>query len=147
MNILCMESGVEAQINHLFNNGLIERISKKKWKIKGKGRIYNPPKPPSKILTKVVGSLYKKRFRKESKPTRRIINVKEAPEGSAKVLLKFIGAQVDQRRSPDFQLKYGYSQDPDADNNTQIVELRYRVETESLMKNPPKKKQRYMNGL
>ena len=53
-----MESGVEAQINYLLDNNLIERISSKKLKIKGKGRIYNPSnKPPSKILTKVLGSL------------------------------------------------------------------------------------------
>ena len=63
-----MESGVEAQISYLLDNNLIEQISKKKLKIKGKGRIYNPPKPPSKILTKVVGSLYKKQFPQESKP-------------------------------------------------------------------------------
>ena len=59
-----MESGVEAQINYLLNHDLIERISKKKLKINGKGRIYNPPKPPSKILTKVVNSLYNKQFLK-----------------------------------------------------------------------------------
>ena len=59
-----MESGGEAQISYLLYNNLIEQISKKKFKIKGKGRIYNPPKPPSKILTKVVGSLYKKQVHK-----------------------------------------------------------------------------------
>ena len=59
-----MESGVEAQISYLLSNDLIERISNKKLKIKGKGRIYNPSKPPSKILTKVVGSLYKRQFPK-----------------------------------------------------------------------------------
>ena len=53
-----MESGVEAQTNYLLNNNLIERISKKKLKINGKGRIYNQDKPPSQILTKVVGSLF-----------------------------------------------------------------------------------------
>ena len=63
-----MESGVGAQISYLLNNDLIERIPNKKLKIKGKGRIYNPSKPPGKILTKVVGSLYKKQFPKESKP-------------------------------------------------------------------------------
>ena len=77
-----MESGVDAQINYLLYNNFIEQ----KLKIKGKGRIYNPSKPPSKILTKVVGSLYKKQFPKESKPTRRIRNVKDKPEGSADVL-------------------------------------------------------------
>ena len=65
-----MESGVEAQINYLLNNDLIKRISHKTLNIKGKGRIYNPSKPPSKIITKVVGSLYKKQFPKESKPNK-----------------------------------------------------------------------------
>ena len=83
-----MVSGVEAQINYLLNNNLIERISKKKLNINGKGRIYNQDKPPSKILTKAVGSLYKKQFPEEPKPTRRIRKVKETPEGSADVLLK-----------------------------------------------------------
>ena len=63
-----MESGVEAQIKYLLSNNLIEQTSKTKIKIKGKGRIYNPPTPPSKILTKVVGSIYNKQFPKESKP-------------------------------------------------------------------------------
>ena len=101
---MCTESGVEAQINYLLNNNLIERISKKKLNINGKGRIYNQDKPPSKILTKVVGSLYKKQFPKEPKPTRRIRNVKEAPEGSAKVLLKFNEfRRVDKHRFLDFE--------------------------------------------
>ena len=59
-----MESGVEAQINYLLNNKLIERASKNNLNINGKGRIHNQDKPPSKILTKVVGSLYKKQFPK-----------------------------------------------------------------------------------
>ena len=59
-----MESGVEAQINYLLHNDLIERISNKKLNLNGKGRIYNPSKQPSKIFTKVVGSLYKKQFPK-----------------------------------------------------------------------------------
>ena len=59
-----MESGVEAQINYLLNSNLTERISKKKLNTNGKGRVYNQDKPPSKILTKVVGSLYKKQFPK-----------------------------------------------------------------------------------
>ena len=84
-----MERGVEAQIGYLLDNQLIERISKKKLNINGKGRIYNPPKPPSKILTKAVGSLYKKQFPQESKPKRRIRNVKDKPAGSTDVLLKF----------------------------------------------------------
>ena len=100
-----MENVVETQINYLLNNDLIERISKNKLKIKGKGRIYNPPKPPSKISTKVVGSLYKKQFpSEESKPTRRSRNVKEAPEGSAKVLLKYYESRrVDKQRILDFE--------------------------------------------
>ena len=64
-------------------------MSKKKLKINGKGSLYNPSKPPSKILTKFVSSLCNKQFPKESKPTRRIIKVKEAAANSANVLLKF----------------------------------------------------------
>ena len=82
-------NGVEAQINYSLNNNLIERIPNKKLKVEGKGRTYNPSKPPSKILTKVAGSLYKKQFPEESKTTRRIRKVKETPEGSAKVLSNF----------------------------------------------------------
>ena len=101
---MCTEGGVEARISYLLNNNLIERISKNKLTINGKGRIYNQDKPPSKILTKVVGSLYKKQFPKEPKPTRRIRNVKEAPEGSAKVLLKFNEfRRVDKHRVLDFE--------------------------------------------
>ena len=80
--------GVEVQIKYLLDNQLIERISNKKLNINGKGRIYNQDKPPSKILTKAVGSLYKKQFPQESKPKRRIRNVKDKPAGSADVLLK-----------------------------------------------------------
>ena len=76
-----MESGVVVQINYLLDNQLIKRISKNKLNINGKGRIYNPSKPPSKILTKVVDSLYKKQFPQESKPKRRIRNVKDKPAG------------------------------------------------------------------
>ena len=86
--MLSMESGVEAQISYLLDNSLIERISSKKLKVKGKGRIYNPSRSPSEMLTKVVGSFYKKQFPKESKPKRRIRNVKETPEGSANISLK-----------------------------------------------------------
>ena len=57
-----MGSGVEAQINYLLNNILIDRIPNKKLHNHGKGKIYNQDKPQSKILTKVVGSLYKKQF-------------------------------------------------------------------------------------
>ena len=88
-------------------NYLIERISNKKLKIKGKGRIYNPSKPPGKICSKVVGSLYKKQFPKESKPTRRIRKVNEAPEGSAQIYLKhepndYEVPQVNRDRFSDF---------------------------------------------
>ena len=98
-----MENVVETQINYL-NNNLIERISNKMLKIKDKGRIYNPSKPPSKILTKVVGSLYKKQFPKEPKPTRRIRNVEEAPPNSANVLLKYNESRrVDTNKFWDFE--------------------------------------------
>ena len=116
---------------------MIERISKKKLKIKGKGRIYNPStKPPSKILTKVVGSLYKKQFPKESKPKRRIRNVKEAPAGSAKISLKYDDPndyevqQVNQDRFSDFMNDY------DALQNKQTkplaVELKFMIETQKV---------------
>ena len=130
-----MESGVEAQINYLLGNNLIERVSSKKLKIKGEGRIYNPSnKPPSKILTKVVASLYKKQFPKESKPKRRIRNVKEAPAGSAKIPLKYDAPndyeeqQVNQDRFSDLMNDY------DALQNTQTnplaVELKIMIETQ-----------------
>ena len=60
--------GVDLNRNlyHLLNSNLIEKTSEKeKQKINGKGRIYNPSKPPSKILTKVVSSLYNKQLSKE----------------------------------------------------------------------------------
>ena len=44
-NTLCMENVAESQINYLLNNNLIERISNKQLKVKGKGKIYNPSKP------------------------------------------------------------------------------------------------------
>ena len=84
-----MERGVEAQIGYLLDNQLIKRISKNKLNINGKGRIYNQDKPPSKIPTKVVGSLYKKQFPQESKPKKRIRNVKDTPAGSAQTSLKY----------------------------------------------------------
>ena len=113
-----MESGVEAQINYLSNNDLKERISNNKLKINVKGRIYNQDKQPSKILTRVVGSLYKKQFPKESKPKRRIRNVKGKPAGSADALLKLNDKRADDKRFPGFQLECDYSQDPDAHNDT-----------------------------
>ena len=84
-----MERGVEAQIGYLLDNQLIKRIPKNKLNINGKGRIYNQDKPPSKILTKVVDSLYNKQFPQESKPKKRIRNVKDKPAGSADVHLKY----------------------------------------------------------
>ena len=79
---------VEVQIKYLLDNQLIERISNKKLNTNGKGRLYNQDKPPSKVLAKVVDSLYKKQFPQESKPKKRIRNVKDTPAGSADVLLK-----------------------------------------------------------
>ena len=128
-----MESGVEAQTNYLLNNNLIKQISKKKLKVKSKGRIYNPPKPQSKILTKVVGSLYKKQFPKESKPKRRISKVKDAPEGSAQISLKhdpndFDVPQVNRDRFPDFMNDYDALQNKQT--NQLAVELQFRIETQ-----------------
>ena len=108
--------------------------------IKGKGRIYNPSKPPSKIITKVVGSLYKKQFPKESKPTRRIRNVKDKPAGSADVLLKFNEfRRVDKDRFLDFEFEYRYSQTNK--ENTQIVELKFIAVIESIEIDPDTGKQ------
>ena len=78
-----MESGIEAQIKYLLNNNLTERISKKKLNINGKGRLYNQDKPPSEILTKAVGNLYKKQFPQESQPT----NVSEMYKINQQVVL------------------------------------------------------------
>ena len=124
-----MEGGVEAQINYLLNNSIIERISSKKLKVKGKGRIYNPSKSPSKILTKVVGSLYKKQFPNESKPKRRIRNVKEAPEGSVKISLKhepndYEVPQVSRDRFSDFINDYDVLQNKQT--NPLSVELKLK---------------------
>ena len=110
-----MESGVGAQINYLLDNNLIERVSKNKLKIKGKGRIYNPSKSPSKIPTKVVGSLYKKQFPQESKPNKRIRKVKDKPAGRADVLLKHDKdngeiTQVNGDKFPDVINEYDNSQ-------------------------------------
>ena len=108
-----MERGVEAQIGHFLDNQLIKRISKNKININGKGRSYNQDKPPSNILTKVVDSLYNKQFPQESKPKRRIRNVKDKPAGSADVHLKYDAPndhdvqQVNQDRFSDFMNDYG----------------------------------------
>ena len=91
-----MEVDLSRKVEHLLNSNLTEQISYKKLKVNGKGRIYNPSKPPSEILTKVADSLYNKQFPKESKPTRRIRKVKNAPPNSAQVSLKF-----DERRRVD----------------------------------------------
>ena len=129
-----MESGVEAQINYLLYNNLTEQISKKKLKIKGKGRIYNPPKPPSKILTKVVGSLYKKQFPQESKPKRRIRNVKDKPAGSADVLSRYWRpneegiARVNQFRFPNFMIDYDALQNKQT--NPLVAELMFMIKTQ-----------------
>ena len=62
-----MEVNSNRKVEHLLNNSLIEKTLMNKLKINGKGRIYNPSKPPSKILTKVVNSLYNKQFPKRTK--------------------------------------------------------------------------------
>ena len=129
-----MERGVEAQIGYLLDNQLIRRISKNKLNINGKGRIYNQDKPPSKILTKVVDSLYKKQFPQESKPKRRIRNVKDKPAGSADVDLKYdepndYGVQqVNQDRFSDFMNDYEALQNKQT--NPLTVELKFRIETQ-----------------
>ena len=125
---------VEVQIKYLLDNQLIERISNKKLNINGKGRLYNQDKPPSKILTKAVGSLYKKQFPQESKPKRRIRNVKDKPAGSADVHLKYDEPndhdvqQVNQDRFSDFMNDYGALQNKQT--NPLSVELKFRVETQ-----------------
>ena len=104
----------------------------KEIKIKGKGRLYNPPKPPSKIIAKVVGSLYNKQFPKESKPKKRIRNVKYKPAGSADVLLnhdKDDGeiTQVNGDRFSDIINEYEESQN--TQTNPVSVELKFIIET------------------
>ena len=125
-----MENGVEEQISYLLNNNLIERISKKKLNINGKGRINTQDKPPSKILTKVVGSLYNQQLPKESKPTRRIRKVKKAPPDSAQVSLKhdtndYEVPQVNRDRFSDFINDYEDSQSKQT--NPLSVELKFRI--------------------
>ena len=130
-----MENGVEAQINYLLNNNLTTRISKNKTNIHGKGRIYNQDKPPSKILTKVVGSLYNKQSPKESKPTRRIRKIKEAPPNSADVLFKFdVHKNLDTTKSKDSEKDFEASQKNE--ENAQTVELKFRVEIEIIERDP-----------
>ena len=70
-----MEVYLNRKLEHLLNSDLIENMSEKKLTINGKGRSYNPSKPPSEILTKVVSSLYNKQLPKASKPTIRIRKV------------------------------------------------------------------------
>ena len=131
-----MERGVEAQIKYLLDNQLIERISKNKLNINGKGRIYNQDKPPSKALAKVVGSLYKKQFPQESKPKRRIRNVKDKPAGSADVLLKFREPttkeglrRVNGDKFTEFTEDYDTSQRIKTDPLN--VELKFRITTQT----------------
>ena len=127
-----MQRGVEAQIAYLLNYELTERISNKGiLNIKDKGRLYNPPKPPSKILTKVAASLYNKQFPKESKPTRRIRNLKVKPEGGADVLIKHDKyddgvTQVNGDRFSDFINEFEDSQNNK--RNPLSVELKLRIE-------------------
>ena len=120
-----MEVDLNRKVEYLLNSKLVERISTKKLKINGKGRIYNPTKP-SKILTKVVSSLYNKRLPQEPKPGRRIGNVKEAPANSANVLLKYDDDRVDQSKFTDFIKHFEDSQKKK--ENAHVVELKFRVE-------------------
>ena len=127
--------GVEVQIKYLLDNQLIEQISKKKLNINGKGRIYNQDKPPSKVLAKVVGSLYNKQFPQESKPKRRIRNVKDAPEGSTQISLKFDEPtvkeglrRVNQDKFKNFTEDYDTSQIIKTDPLN--VELKFRIITQ-----------------
>ena len=123
-----MEVDLNRKLEHSLNNNLIDNISEKEIKINGKGRIYNPSKPPSKMLTKVVSSLYNKQFPKESKPTRRIRKVKEAPANSADVLLKFDKhRRVERNRFFDFEKDFYDSQKNK--ENAQIAELKFRAVT------------------
>ena len=122
------------QVEHLFNNNSIETISQNKLKINGKGRIYNQTKPPSKILTKVVNSLYNKQFTKEPKPTRHIRKVKDAPPDSAQVSLKhdtndYEVPQVNRNRFSDFINDHEDSQNKQT--NPLSVELKFRIETKT----------------
>ena len=65
-------------------------------------RIYNP-NILILVLTKDVNSLYDKQFLEESKPKRRLRNVKDIPAGSAKVVLRFDDdGRVDYDSFPDF---------------------------------------------
>ena len=130
-----MERGVEAQIGYLLDNQLIKRISKNKLSINGKGRLYNQDKPPSKILTKAVGSLYNKQFPQESKPKRRIRNVKDKPAGSADVLLKYERPNLVTGVAPVNKVAFGgFINNHEALQNKQtnplVVELKFRVETQ-----------------
>ena len=60
-----MEVYLNRKVEHLLNSNLIETISENQLNINCKGRIYNQTKP-SKILIKVVSSLYNQQFPKES---------------------------------------------------------------------------------
>ena len=128
--------GVEVQIKYLLDNQLIERISNKKLNINGKGRLYNQDKPPSKILTKAVGSLYKKQFPQESKPKRRIRNVKDKPAGSADVLLRYSEPIVkDGLRKVDTEKFKDFTDDNEAlqkiKTDPLVVELKFRIVTQT----------------
>ena len=98
--------------------------------INNKNRIYNPNKL-SKVLTKAVDSLYKKQYPKESKPKRRIRNVKEIPTGSADVLLRrdAEGNLIDDRF---LEFINRYEQIEAKKQNPQEVELKYIIETINL---------------
>ena len=130
------ERGVEAQVNYLLDNQLIKRISKNKLNINGKGRLYNQDKPPSKVLAKVVDSLYKKQFPQESKPKKRIRNVKDKPAGSADVLLKYSEPIVkDGLRKVDTEKFKDFTDDHEAlqkiKTDPLVVELKFRIVTQT----------------
>ena len=119
-----MEVDLNRKVERLLNNNLIEKTSENKIKINGKGRIYNHNKPPSKIFTKVGKSLYNKQFPKEPKPTRRIRKVKDALPNSTQVSSKF-----DERRRVDGNSEKDFYGSQINKENTQTVELKFRVVT------------------
>ena len=110
----------------LVNKGLIQELPGNKISINGKNRRYNPNKI-SKILTKTVNALYRKQYRKENKPERKIRNLKDKPSDSVEILLKRdIVGSIDDSRFQEFSDKHdeiqGRKQDP------QKVEMKFRIE-------------------
>ena len=81
-----------------------------------------------------MASLYNKQFPKESKPTRRIRNLKDKPAGSADVLIKHDKyddgvTQVNGDRFSDFINEFEDSQNNKT--NPLSVELKFRIETKN----------------